>query len=157
MRSAIRLFSAILLLGAAAPPAAAAPPGALCTLVSRSFADVLTGPITAKPVGLRTCMASVGTFADMSIGIDVSINSGDAATLKTMRGLLHTRWTDEPALGDGAYSILDAGGGGMLPQFTINASKAGKWAIIEVRRRAGFSPADLAKLRGGAKRLLAGL
>ncbi len=157
MRSGIKLLTAIFLFGAGALPAAAAPPSALCNLVATSFADVLAGSVKTMPVGARTCMVSVGSFADMSIGIDVSINTGDAATLKRMRGLLRTHWVDEPALGDGAYSILDGGGGGMLPQLTINASKSGKWAIIEVRRRAGFSPADVAKLRGDARKLLAGL
>jgi hypothetical protein len=157
MRSAITRLTAILATLASMLPVVAAPPSALCALVSASFADVLAGPVKAMPLGVRTCMVSVGSFADMSIGIDVSIHPGDSATLKSMRGLLHTRWTDEPSLSDGAYSILDTGGGGMLPQLTINASRSGKWAIIEVRRRSGFGPADLAKLRSDAKRLLAGL
>ena len=157
MPMTIRRIMAAVCLCAGTLPAAAAPPPALCALVTKSFADALAGPATAKPVGTKTCRVSVGGFADFWVGVNVSLNPGSAAALGTMRKLLTTPSTAEPSLGAGAYSILDAGGNGMLPQFTLNAAKSGTWVIIEIRRKAGFTPADLAKARADAKALLATL
>jgi hypothetical protein len=138
---------------AASAPASAAPAG-LCDTIAHSFAATLAGPVTQKPVGAKTCMVSVGTFASMSVGVNVSVFSGSAATLKTLRAYVKEPSQAEPMLGDGAYSILNRGGGGMLPQFTINAAKSGKWIIVEIRRRDGFAATDLAKARTGAKAFL---
>jgi len=154
MRAIARLLMAAALSGAVCVCASAAPTNALCDSVASSFSSTLDGSVIKRPIGQHMCMVSVGQFATMSVSVNISLMSGSAATLKSMRSMLTTPSAPEPGLGDGAYSVLNAGGGGMLPQFTINAAKSGKWAIIEIRRKSGFSAADLAKARAGAKAFL---
>ncbi len=137
-----------------ATPVAANP---LCDRIAASFAPVLTGPVNKTAHGASGCTVSAGGIGDVSASVAVSLHPGTAATLKSMRALMSRPTGGEAALGDGAYSVLDKGGGGMLPQFTMNAQKSGKWAIIEVRRRGGFAPADLARARAGAASLMGGL
>ena len=142
------------LLGATCLSVQAAPNTTLCDSIGRSFAAILDGSVIKHPIGQKMCMVSIGQFATMSVSVNVSLMSGSASTLRSMRSMLTTPAASEPTLGDGAYSILNAGGGGMLPQFTMNAAKSGKWVIIEIRRKAGFDAATLSKARAGAKAFL---
>jgi len=156
----MRAFPKILLvalLGATVIPATAAPNAALCDSVAASFSATLDGSVIKHPVGQHMCMVSVGEFASMSVSVNVSLMSGTASTLRSMHSMLTQPSTNEPTLGDGAYSVLNAGGGGALPQFTINAQKSGKWVIFEIRRKHAFTAGDLAKARSGAKAFLGSL
>lgn len=157
MRTVTRIVLAAALLGTGCISAPAAPNNALCDSIARSFSATLDGSVTKHPIGQKMCDVAVGQFATMSVSVNVTLMSGTAATLKSMRSMLHTPSTLELTLGDGAYSVLDAGGGGMLPQFTINAQKSGKWVVIEVRRKNGLAAGDVAKARAGAKAFLATL
>ena len=153
MRAFPKIVLAVLL-GAATSPTVAAPNAALCDSVATSFRDTLDGSVIKHPVGQHMCMVSVGQFATMSVSVNVSLMSGTAATLRSMHSMLTQPSTNEPTLGDGAYSILAAGGGGALPQFTINAQKSGKWVVFEIRRKHAFTAGDLSKARSGAKAFL---
>lgn len=155
MRSILKASFAIAWL--CATQAVAAPANTLCDRIAASFAAVLAGPASKTSHGTSGCTVSAGGIGDVSASVAVSLHPGTAATLKSMRALMSQPTGGEAALGDGAYSVLDKGGGGMLPQFTINAQKSGKWAIIEVRRRGGFAPADLARAHAGATALMGGL
>ena len=157
MRAISRFALAATLIGATCISSLAAPSNVLCDSIAHSFSATLDGSVIKHPIGQHMCNVAVGQFATMSVSVNVSLMSGSASTLKSMRAMLKTPTTLEPTLGDGAYSVLDAGGGGMLPQFTINAAKSGKWAIIEIRRKAGFDATALGKARAGAKAFLASL